>query len=370
MFVVSTILNGLAVTEAAVPRFQIIPGLQDVFDISSDGSVVVGLTEESQGTEAVRWTAEGGSLGLGNIVGYPHFDTIAFGVSGDGRVVVGQDNSSPVPSTQAFRWESGQGMVNLGGLPEDSAFGYGFALDASLTGSVVVGGSGAGAFRWTAGDGMVGLGVSTSLSSSAASCVSADGSIIAGYVFSGSSTSEVFRWELGKGATFLGDVPGGPLTSVARRMSPDGSTIVGRGASALGTEAFRWTVAEGMVGLGDLPGGGYSSEAWGVSADGSIVVGKAWSARGGEAFIWDAASGMRSLQDMLVNDAGLDLAGWTLTETRAISDDGRVIVGVGTDPDYMSQGVWIAIVPEPSTVVLLGMAAVGLLAYQWRRRRT
>ena len=56
------------------------------------------------------------------------------------------------------------------------------------------------------------------------------------------------------------------------------------------------------------------------------------SASGSEAFIWDNANGMRKLKDVLVNDFGLDLTGWTLTIARGISDDGLTIVGDGIKP--------------------------------------
>jgi uncharacterized membrane protein len=107
-----------------------------------------------------------------------------------------------------------------------------------------------------------------------------------------------------------------------------------------------------MVGLGDLPGGIFGSEAFGVSADGSVVIGQGRSASGNEAFLWNSLNGMRSLEDVLVNDFGLDLTGWRLTEATGISDDGRTIVGRGFTPDGFDEG-WIATIPEPGTAGLL-----------------
>ncbi len=97
--------------------------------------------------------------------------------------------------------------------------------------------------------------------------------------------------------TGLGDLPGGEVSSVARAVSADGSTVVGRGTSASGEEAFRWTLSGGMVGLGDLPGGGFLSNARSVSADGSAVVGSGTSASGLEAFRWTLSGGMVGLGD-------------------------------------------------------------------------
>lgn len=60
-------------------------------DVNADGSVIVGegWSPESQpNTEAYRWTAEGGMIGLGDLPG-GIFRSIAFGVSGDGTIVVG-----------------------------------------------------------------------------------------------------------------------------------------------------------------------------------------------------------------------------------------------------------------------------------------
>lgn len=100
-------------------------------------------------------------------------------------------------------------------------------------------------------------------------------------------------------------------------------------------EAFRWSSEAGLVGLGYLDGGAVS-RALGVSGDGKVVVGNSdtrddFGARLG--FIWDEVRGMRDLVQVLTNDYGLtelhdpNALGLGALEVRAISDDGRTIIG-------------------------------------------
>ena len=76
---------------------------------------------------------------------------------------------------------------------------------------------------------------------------------------------------------------------------------------------------------------------------------------------------MYSLLDVLVaNGLAVELTGWTLSEARAISDDGFTIAGFGVNPDGKTEA-WVATIsaiPEPSTGLLLGLG-LALLA---RRR--
>ena len=304
--------------------------------VSSDGSVVVGNSDSSIGLQAFRWTASDGMVGLGELPGGNSVSD-AKGVSADGLTVVGISQSAN--GHEAFRWTSGTGMVGLGDLPGGS-----FSSNAAATsadGTVVVG-SGIGAagieaFRWTSA-GMVGLGQHSGGSASRATGVSPDGSVIVGWGNNSSNAPEAFRWTSANGIVGLSDLTGGNSNSSAFGISSDGATIVGQSENFSGlTEAFRWTSADGMVGLGDLTGGIFQSRANAVSRDGSVIVGSSGAHAGQRAFIWDSTQGMRNLKEVLVDDFGLALAGWTLRDAMAISDDGLTIVGNGTNPEGNSE---------------------------------
>ena len=72
---------------------------------------------------------------------------------------------------------------------------------------------------------------------------------------------------------------------------------------------------------------------------------------------------MEILEDVLVDDLGIDLNGWTLGNVNGISGDGLVIVGTGTNPSDEQQG-WIVFLPEPAVPVMLlsGIVVLALLA--------
>jgi probable HAF family extracellular repeat protein len=247
-------------------------------------------------------------------------------------------------------------MVNIGSGRLIN--GYGVSDD----GSVVVGTSGTspGAFRWTQATGMVPLGALAAGQDSYGSAVSSDGSVVIGSAATAGGGQQAFRWTVGTGMRGLGYVPGGGTSySVATDLSADGSVVVGQGGGLL--RAFRWTAAGGIVDLG-LLSGYREAAAHAVSADGAVVVGGAFNRDDVptyRAVIWDAEHGARDLASILTDELGLDLAGWNLRGATGISDDGRVIVGSGVNPQGFEEA-WIAELPEPGAIGLVTLVATML----------
>ncbi|MCZ6796254.1 MAG: HYR domain-containing protein [Planctomycetota bacterium] len=327
------------------------------FDVSPDGASVVGMSPSGVGAivQAYRWTEAGGFLDLGGLPGSTH--SASLGVSANGLVVVGFGFPSSIASTasnQAFRWTAIDGMVGLGFLAGGD---FSRAVGVSADGAVIAGSSSTAKrvepFRWTQVGGMVGLGTLGG-DQAFANDVSNDGSTIVGQsnlVLEGAA-EQAFRWTEADGMVGLGDLLGGPDASRGVGVNADGTVVVGLSASTLGTEAFRWTAGGGMVGLGDLPGGSFFSFAFDVSDDGSVIGGESNGGGGGpaggkEAVIWDAG-GVRPLKEVLVDDHGLDLTGWTLFSARAISGDGLTVVGLGFNPAGR-QAAWIATIDPTDT---------------------
>ena len=248
------------------------------YGVSADGVVVVGWYYILAGQwRAFRWTASGGMQDLGVLGGY---QSEAYGVSADGRVVVGKTSSSV--GWRAFRWSSlSSSMRDLGVLPGGNQ--------------------------------------------SEAYAVSANGAVVVGRSYNNSNQPRAFRWESGV-MQDLGALPGGNW-SAAYGVSANGAVVVGWARNSAGQDrAFRWTASGGMEDLGTPPG--YDrSWAYAVSADGAVVVGWAVGTLGWDncAFRWTASGGM---EDLNTTYASL-LRGSALWEARAISPDGRYIVGRG-----------------------------------------
>jgi len=339
--------------------------------------------------------APGLSLGasfipLGTLTETEVGSSAALGISGDGTVVVGYDDSAG--STQAFRWTEDQGMSGLGYLPNRS---YSDARSTSADGSVVVGFS-AGAYAWSSGNGMQALPPPPGGTCGAANGVSTNGLVAVGECQTPGGLNEAVLWSSPASAIWLGTLPGGN-ESRAWDVSGDGSVVVGSGNGPQ-EQAFRWTAADGMVGLGFLDGG-TNSQAFGISADGTAIVGSARDAGGltqafrwtadsgmqalgpgsahatsgdgsvvvggfhsGEAFIWTEATGMQNLFDVLVARGVEGLDGWHLDDATGISDDGTRIVGNGYGLDGVHQGFIVELTPVPAPgAALLFVTALGAL---------
>ncbi|MEM7051877.1 MAG: PEP-CTERM sorting domain-containing protein [Acidobacteriota bacterium] len=319
------------------------------FAVSEDGRFVVGSNFVENGPqEAFRWSAESGMIGLGFVPDLT--GSGANGVSSDGSVVVGISFSRA--GETAFRWTSSSGMQMLpqGGDPVVPSF----ALDVSADGGSIVGAAntatGHHAFLWTAAAGFRDLGViSGSTGTSEGQSVSGDGSVVVGISTDASQQDFAFRWTAAQGMVALQPLPGATDGSNGGGVSVDGTVAVGNSnfstSQGLLPRATLWGSDGSPVDLGTLPGGG-ASQATAVSADGARVVGFASNASGdGEAFVWDAENGLRRLWDVLAQaGAGKGLVGWSLTSAADITPDGHTIVGVGTNPKGR-QEAWLAAIP-------------------------
>jgi probable HAF family extracellular repeat protein len=356
----------------------------DAKGISGDGTTVVGISTSfntsGSGYEAFRWTLNDGIVGLGDLAG-GQFDSWSSNVSQDGDQVVGFSTISEytVPGgtrVEAFLWDPNNLMLGLGDLTGNNLEIYSKANDISNDGAVIVGvakgPNGYEAFYRTQATGMVGIGsLITENFTSQATVVSSDGLVIAGLSSTPNSEFgyEAFRWDPNNGMIGLGDLDGGTYYSRPYGISADGSVIVGQsgGISAIWEEikAFYWTLGGGMIDLGDLSEDYISSVAYGVSDDGKVVVGssKGYLEGGASieaAFVWDAIHGMRSIQNLLENEYGLDLTGWTLISATCISNDALIIAGTGKNPNGKKEA-WVATFPPPPA----NLISFSELAKQW-----
>jgi uncharacterized membrane protein/uncharacterized protein YhjY with autotransporter beta-barrel domain len=317
-----------AAAQTSFQGFGALPGAEGTgraLAVSGDGSIVVGHVDQTPIPygEAFRWTATGGMESLGFLPGAP--DSHASAISADGTVIVGDSNG------QAFRWTAGAGM---------QAIGPGQAFDASADGSVVVGATFGGSYRWTQAGGMVLLASLPGEYASLAKGVSDAGDVVIGVGYTPSSSlfapplQQAYRWTQATGTVALGSLAIGEFSSDAYDISGDGQVIVGAAENGLTWEAFRWMQAGGMVGLG-VPAGAFDSYAYATNFNGTVVVGKA----SDHATVWTEVDGMRYVADVLTA-SGVDLTGWDLQSVEGVSDSGEILVGIGRNPDGVIQP-WI-----------------------------
>jgi probable HAF family extracellular repeat protein len=276
------------------------------YDVSADGTVVVGVSDVNRQNRAFRWTVSGGMQDLG-----APGDSIAYGVSADGSVVVGVSNS------RAFRWTTPSVIQYLGVLQGAS---WSVAYDVSANGSVVVGDSGRRGFRWTEAGGM--QPINSFLPESSVSAVSADGSVAVGSVPGYNQRLFAYRWNADGSSTNLSYWSS--ERAVALGVSPDGAVAVGwgsRGDDGWWQRAWAWW---GQVGGVRLPS---QSQAFAHAVSGNgVIVGRNSSWR---AIRWVHCNGRDVEQDLNTVYSSLLSSGSSLSVAYAISPNGRYIVGRG-----------------------------------------
>jgi uncharacterized membrane protein/uncharacterized protein YhjY with autotransporter beta-barrel domain len=303
--------------------------------VSGDGSVTVGNYTAGPPDIAAWWDANGDAHELP----MPVDGTTSFAsdVDFDGSTIVGGYYTSG--DGHALRWTDGVVEV-LDSLPGGH---YERANAVSADGSIVVGAGqtsqGFGlAVWWDANGAVTVLDYYHDQVASLAVDVSADGSIAVGLGREGAFANKGVRWDIAANTFIeLESLSADPYADVyVKAISDDGLVIVGNAINdSVQTQAVRWNAQNEITALAYLRPFHTSASANAVSADGSIVVGRS----GAEAVRWLESGDVESILTWLTG-AGVDMAGWDLSEASGVSDDGRTIVGQGRfNIDYVG---WIA----------------------------
>jgi probable HAF family extracellular repeat protein len=325
-----------------------------ITDMSADGSVAVGWYDGPT-TDNFRWTAAGGL----ELIGLPGmFQTLR--ISRDGKTIVGTVRDS-AGNNQAAIWQGGKNWRILtpfpGAVPSEQrtiSTAYGVSGDGSVVvGSAHVSLTKAVAFRWDATNGMVNLGTfdEGNNSDSVAYGISSDGKLIHGWDY-----KEGFS-PAGPGGAAMNGRRGAIWWDGKQRLvhpfgwageawvtNDNGSIIVGQfhpidannRAIQGGASTYLWTAWDGHfedLGAVAIPIGGdqrnYISQPFAVSDDASVIGGETgWIDK--FAMIWTRETGMIYVSDFLTRNGVTDHRGWMyLTRTVYISPDGRLMVGYG-----------------------------------------
>jgi uncharacterized membrane protein len=288
--------------------------------ISADGSVVAAENLPS----SYRWDAIRGLVNIGHLAipGFgPNHVTYVYGISAAGSMLVGSSIAygSHGSKMQAFCWTQQTGIMPLVNLSVMESVATGVSDDGrTIVGWIIVE-TGQHAVLWRDGKEILRLESGTTFGGISRNGVWATGSK------AGVNNVRPIRWSANTGMTILGTDTAG-RGNYGRAISNDGNVVVGQGDAGPenGGLPFRWTMGEGMQFLGErtYEDQGYATA---LSTDGNTVVG----ASNAGAFIWTKERGRRRLKDVLEANYGMDLHAWYLGGAWSISDDGLTVAGHG-----------------------------------------
>jgi len=296
-----------------------------VNNVSHDGTTVVGYSksdDQLSQRHALRWV-NGTLMSVPIPAGLPTTDSCeATAVDANGGIV-GFCHDTP------FQYANGTATaISL-------APSYGWLYDVSKDGTVSIGvaavpnNGGQQAFHRV--NGTVSLVPKLDTDWSFAHGTSGDGSVIVGDEYIAGHVA--WFWSAATGTKQLVEQPAGFENYYATDVSTDGKVIVGYSG---GGYAIRWS-GPSYAQYKITQNSAYAATNQdGTASVGTITTGTSTTS----AAIWDANGSVHQVADYLT---GANLSGWTLTEAKGISDDGKVVVGNGV---YNGQNRgWIAHLP-------------------------
>ncbi len=259
--------------------------------VSADGSIAAGTVyaDVTAPSAAARWIAKRTKKGLKlslDLLAPKDAWSNAYGVSADGRVIVGDAGPSDA-ALAAARW-----------------------IDGTSAPLAPVGA--ASSARFVSTDGSVAIGTAT-----------VDGRTV------------LARWESdGSAATFT--PPDGTSLVEVTAINASGTAAVGALAAGDNWAPFLWREVDGFTVLPELDQPAYDrSEALGVSDDGSVVVGALQASvisngfPRSYGFLWSARTGLVLLTDLMTAWGQADADYWSAS---AISGDGLRVLAIGNFP--------------------------------------
>lgn len=325
--------------------------MSSIFDISADGSVIVGSGTVGGKTTPVMWTEADGLLNLKSLPESSNFGgSSATFVSANGSVIVLQLESS-FPQfgfeDSGYRYSSDDGFVNLGDVPGGS---FGFVIRGiSADGGVIVGrgfsADGYEAVRYTPAEGLQVLPDDPRIVGiNEISGVSADGSVIFGTFSIPRQISGIYRYTDVGGYEVIG-IPENNFISL-EGMSSDGSVVFGSILKLGGNQLFRYTNSTGV----EFIDGAVNHRINGISANGSVFVGV--NNETVEAYRYNITDGFQTIGEWLsASGVSVDTA-LDFISASDVSADGNVVVGTLIDTSkfaflpYLARGASGAIAPE------------------------
>ena len=310
----------------------------DIIGVNNSGQVVGNYSNDTISSNPFIYQSGFGLQDLGTL-GSNYGE--AHGINNSGQVVgfSSYDNDGLV---RAFLWQSDTGMQDIGTLGGNYSGARAINDNGQVVGFAETESGMWHAFMWQNGSGMQDLGTLGGLRSDAYA-INNNGQVI------GLAGSQSFLWQNGSEMLDIGMVGIVGIENNGRIL----------GNHNYGNAFFRQSSGE-MLDLGSL---GIESHA-SATNDSGQVVGYSYidDSYLSHAFLFDGSGPMQDLNDLIDPSSG-----WTLYDSVAISDNG-LIVCFGSTGMEGSQFLLLTPVPEPSTIVLLGVGIIGLVAFTRQQR--